>query len=111
MGKKVGFHVTTSVMALAALSGCASYSSDAVARDAYFDRDFSGYTPLDCFGLDTLCGAQDLALLNAPDNVVYTTRAGVADAAQNTPEAPTENLPDASAQGAIDPQNDADKSE
>lgn len=87
MDLRNGFYVTTSVLALASLSGCGGSTDTSVTKGSYFDPTYSAESLSSCAADSELCSVRKLALLNAPNNVVYQTRATVAvPAAQNDTE-------------------------
>lgn len=111
MGDKLGFKVTTSVLALAALTGCATKDASVVTRDDHLGPLFSTKNITVCSELDADCGALDLVVLRQPENVVYTTRADVTPNAPASDEAQLKETPQVPTRGALPPQLDADTSE
>ena len=86
MGWKFGLTATTSFMTLVAFAGCARWSEDSVARDVRFNVDDPSLNEPFCDAVWETCDTSSVALLNAPNNVVYTTRAGL------TPDVSSEDL-------------------
>lgn len=109
MDKKIGFHATTSMLALAALSGSAAFHANAAAaKDAVFTPEFSLEQTPDCGSVEGPCPVSDLALLSAPNNVIYKTRATVALPSPGDEAAGLTDQPRAATQGAFMPSNDKD---
>ena len=111
MGHKFGFKVTTSMLAIAALTGCATKDASVVTKDDHLGPLFSTNNITVCSEHDADCGAIDLVVLRQPENVVYTTRADVTPSSPASDEAQLQEPPRAPARGALPPQLDADTSE
>jgi hypothetical protein len=107
MDKKFGFYATTSMLALAALSGSAAFHANAAdAKDAYFTPEFSLEQAAACGAADAPCDPAEFALLNAPNNVIYKTRATVAPPVADDTAADLTDQPASRTQGALIPSND-----
>jgi hypothetical protein len=105
MDGKFGFYATTSMLALAALSGSAELNANAAAaKDAYFTPEFSSEAA--CRAVDVPCDLTELALLNAPNNVIYKTRATVAPPIADDSAADLTDQPASATQGALIPSDE-----
>ncbi|MFK7744716.1 MAG: hypothetical protein AB8B47_06670 [Roseobacter sp.] len=74
---RFGHIATTSLVAVLAVAGCSQMSNDRVARDASFDQLNPSVNHPVCNMGRSHCAPPSTGLLNAPNNVVYTTRAGI----------------------------------
>lgn len=112
MDNRFGFYATTSMLALAALSGTAALHAGAVAaKDAYVTPEFSLESAAVCGAADTPCDPAEFALLSAPNNVVYKTRATVALPMADDQAAGLTDRPASATQDAFIPSSDKDSTD
>ena len=111
MGDERKLKGTAALVALAIVSGCATKDAHTVSRDDHLKPFYSTKSIAVCDGQIAECSPIELIVLKQPENVIYTTRAGIAITDPSNDAAQLNELPQAPAGGTDLPQNDAERSE
>lgn len=84
MGIKDGVFLTSVFLMAGAVAGCGEGGSYLVTKDQRFSHTHITSTPPDCDVQNAICFEEETALLSAPSNVVYQTRAHLAKSKPET---------------------------